>query len=699
MDANRMHIGAAASSVRSVRGRAGVVASDGRGLRAWIDFGREAGAARAARDVEGVARAFVLATMRTTGAMAGLVAWRSGDLAAGRPGESAGVDRVRIGDPGALPELLVADGLPDAVVELLRSVPFDVAAIASMEDVGIRPVADSVALDGQLVLAPLAAAGVASVVTTPLRNADGVLLGVARCFFREESSSVDLDRPLLATFAGQLVCATEGMALERRWHRAEARLDAVFAGSRDAFVELVDDGGIVRASRMTAGLLGHRAEALAGAALSQIVSRQDLPQARALLRRSAEPVRESGPREIEIVHADGAQILADASAQAIEGGGAMLVLADARERHAAEERARESDRLAAMGTLAAGLGHDMNNVLFPIRAHLNALSTAPSRMSVARRARHVAEIRHSVAYLQQLADSLHFLSMDPDGDGDGRGSTALAGWWSGCGALLSQSLRRAAELHVDLPESLPEVGIAPHALTRAMLNLLVNAAEAMPADRLPGESCVHLRARAGASGETVVLELEDNGTGMDQEVRRRALDMFFTTKPRGLGTGLGLPLVRRVVERAGGRLEIDSRPGAGTTIRLVLQAVGAVAEDDDVAPVACVEIADGRVRALVAMLVEARGLAIAGPAGPGDAPVAPDADLWIVDAASLDAIRLARWSAGGPERPVVVLGAWSAADPATDPPPCARIVADPTDLQSLSRALDAALGPSMNATG
>ena len=66
------------------------------------------------------------------------------------------------------------------------------------------------------------------------------------------------------------------------------------------------------------------------------------------------------------------------------------------------------------------------------------------------------------------------------------------------------------------------------------------------------------------------LSVSDNGAGMTEEVRRRALEMFFTTKPRGLGTGLGLPLVRKVAEGAGGVLEIESAVGKGTTVTLVL---------------------------------------------------------------------------------------------------------------------------------
>ncbi len=258
------------------------------------------------------------------------------------------------------------------------------------------------------------------------------------------------------------------------------------------------------------------------------------------------------------------------------------IVRDISERKAGEAKLRESDRLASIGTLAAGLGHDMNNVLLPVRARLNALRAAgeAGRLGEADRA-HVEELRRSVSYLQQLADGLHFLAMDPEADGSGpggRASTDLARWWGQVGVLLSKPVPRHVRVASLFPAGLGPVAITSHALTQAVLNLVVNAGEAIPApgarSRRQGVVKVWARAAADGRGPWVRVGVTDNGVGMTEDVRRRAFEMFFTTKPRGLGTGLGLPLVRKVVERAGGRVEIESAPGVGTTVTLVLPRAG-----------------------------------------------------------------------------------------------------------------------------
>jgi len=146
-------------------------------------------------------------------------------------------------------------------------------------------------------------------------------------------------------------------------------------------------------------------------------------------------------------------------------------------------RLQLSDRLASLGTLAAGLGHDMNNVLLPVRARLDALEHTGLNSTAST---HLTAVRRSIGYLQHLSDGLHFLAIDPDGPGvaaDAEGSTELPYWWSQVGMLLRKAIPPKVKLTVDIPEHLPPVKIAPHWLTQAMLNLIVNAGEAIPQGR------------------------------------------------------------------------------------------------------------------------------------------------------------------------------------------------------------------------
>jgi signal transduction histidine kinase len=144
--------------------------------------------------------------------------------------------------------------------------------------------------------------------------------------------------------------------------------------------------------------------------------------------------------------------------------------------HAAHLRLRMTDRMASIGALAAGLGHDMNNVLLPVRAHLNA---AQALTMIPEVREHVEAVLQSVTYLQQLADGLHFLALDTDKEIP-EGTTDVRAWWSQVGPLLSKAVPKHVKVVVSLPKGLPEVGISPHGLTQAMLNLIVNAGQAIP---------------------------------------------------------------------------------------------------------------------------------------------------------------------------------------------------------------------------
>lgn len=370
------------------------------------------------------------------------------------------------------------------------------------------------------------------------------------------------------------------------------------------------------------------------------------------------------------------------------------VEARTRELRESQEKLRMSDRMASIGTLAAGLGHDMNNVLLPVRARLNALDAAGGAGDVrATERKHVDEIKKSVAYLQQLADGLHFLALDPDTDEDARGgggATDLKLWWSQAGALLSKAAPKHVRVTASFPADLPPAALAAHGLTQAVLNLVVNAGEAIPAPsvRKRKQGSVRISARAAREAERlwVCLSVMDNGTGMSDEVKRRALEMFFTTKPRGLGTGLGLALVRRVVERAGGRVQIESQPEKGTTVTMVVPAVPPRADGDEAhRPSALVSVGDGRAGAFIRHLLESSNAVVQSQSDPATTLIL------VIDPTppGLDAAQ--RWRRDNPDGRLVLFGrpdgasaqAWSSLSPIP--------IDAPDDFEAVRKALSIAV--------
>jgi hypothetical protein len=359
---------------------------------------------------------------------------------------------------------------------------------------------------------------------------------------------------------------------------------------------------------------------------------------------------------------------------------------------AAHVQLRMADRMASIGTLAAGLGHDMNNVLLPVRARLNALRAAAEsgRVSAPER-KQIEEIRKSIAYFQQLADGLHFLAMDPDATEDARGggaATDLYRWWSQAGTLLSRAVPKHVRVFASFPADLPLAAVADHGLTQAVLNLVVNAGEAIPAPSERKRRQGHVRCSAeaitGEDGPWIRLGVTDNGSGMSPEVKRRAFEMFFTTKPRGLGTGLGLALVRRVAERAGGRVEIQSEIGKGTSVSMLLPAVRSAGPPGD-RPVVVVSLRDGRAAAMIRHVLEGT---VASVRVGGDAACA---EVWIVDPGGVTVDEVKAWRTKRPGGRLVLFGrpdarfapGWNELKPIT--------IGNPDDLDAVRSALSRAV--------
>lgn len=412
------------------------------------------------------------------------------------------------------------------------------------------------------------------------------------------------------------------------------------------------------------------------------VSRADLPS-------------HSSPYFIGIIRDVSSQI--DVSPNAVDERTRLqhLITEQTRALATASLRLQLADRLASLGTLAAGLGHDMNNVLLPVRAHLNALEHAGITNGAVR---HLMAVRRSMAYLQKLTDGLHFLALDPDGPGaedNDQGITNLTDWWAQVGPLLRKAVPSHVKLTAKFPEPLPLVGIAPHWLTQAVLNLIVNAGEALPPRRR--NAAVQIRATLADEGHCVRIGVTDNGRGMSQATQRRALDLFFTTKPRGMGTGLGLPLANKVAIRAGGSIEITSQPARGTTVVLVLpvSTLPQPAAPEIVqkkALTVAVSIRDHRSASLVTQIVLATGarLVPAGKSGPGRA------DAWITDPAPRALATAARWKARNKARAVLLLGQPSKSQRARWTALGALIIESPDNIKKLREALGRVL--SVNAS-
>jgi signal transduction histidine kinase len=241
-------------------------------------------------------------------------------------------------------------------------------------------------------------------------------------------------------------------------------------------------------------------------------------------------------------------------------------------------------RMEALGTLAAGLGHDMANVLMPMRSCLQTLTEEGLTSTTAPL---LDALRRAVDHLSGLGKGLRALSLDPD-DTAPFETTELREWWTTAVSPFTWALPKGVRLHCEgfgkESPDLPPVRLPAHALMQAVFNLVQNAAQALgmrntaaPETEPTGNIWISARLSSpaeasalGAHESAVSLTVRDDGPGMDATTASRCTEAFFTTKPRDHGTGLGLFLVRTLMERHGGKLLIASKVGDGTSFTLVL---------------------------------------------------------------------------------------------------------------------------------
>ncbi len=249
------------------------------------------------------------------------------------------------------------------------------------------------------------------------------------------------------------------------------------------------------------------------------------------------------------------------------------VLRDVHERKEFESRIHMIDRMVSVGTLAAGVAHEVNTplayVLSNLEFGLDELKNR-TRMSVDE----LRELRDAMleAYdgasrMRDIVRDLRTFSRADDGT---VAPVDVLRVLESSINMTSQEIRHRAKLYKNL-DRVPTVVSSESRLGQVFLNLLLNAAQAIPTGAAD-EHSVTVTSRRSAENDAVI-EVSDTGHGIAPEVMERIFDPFFTTKPVGTGTGLGLSICRSIVEATGGRLTVESTVGVGTTFRVVLPGV------------------------------------------------------------------------------------------------------------------------------
>ncbi|WP_250527052.1 hybrid sensor histidine kinase/response regulator [Caballeronia sp. GAWG2-1] len=249
--------------------------------------------------------------------------------------------------------------------------------------------------------------------------------------------------------------------------------------------------------------------------------------------------------------------------------------AEASMRRSIESAYRQARKMEALGNLVGSVAHDFNNLLMIVSTNVQ----------IARR-RGAPGLERELSAMERALKSGQSLTRQLLGVARKqplRSETIAIGKWVPAGReLLRASLGAKVALHVEVTADVWPVRVDPAELELALINVAVNARDAMPSGGTFTVRADNVRFRHEdgfpITGDFVQVTLEDTGFGMSSEVLGRAFEPLFTTKPKGMGTGLGLPQVFAFCERAGGLATIDSAIGAGTAVRLYLPRAAAEAE-------------------------------------------------------------------------------------------------------------------------
>ena len=387
---------------------------------------------------------------------------------------------------------------------------------------------------------------------------------------------------------------TERRGAEETLRQSQEQFRLLVQGVTDYAIYLLDPNG--RVTSWNAGaerIKGYTQEEILGRHFSRFYTEDD--RQAGTPERALATVRSEGRFEHEgwRVRKDGTRFWAHVIIDAVRDEDGRLIgfakitrdITERRQTQQALDQAREalfqSQKLDAIGQLTGGVAHDFNNLLMVVLGSLEMvrkrlpddpkiLALIDNAMEGARRGATLTQRMLAFARKQEL--SLEAVD--------------LAALVEGMRGMMERSIGPSIRIETSLPKGLPQLIADPNQLETILLNLVLNARDAMPDGgtiRIEAEAETLASAKAGLPpGGYVRLSIADTGHGMDEETLARATEPFYTTKGVGKGTGLGLSMAHGLIGQSGGRLSLRSRPGEGTVIEMLLPQ--ASANDDHQAP-------------------------------------------------------------------------------------------------------------------
>jgi PAS domain S-box-containing protein len=370
---------------------------------------------------------------------------------------------------------------------------------------------------------------------------------------------------------------TERKRAELRLRESEERYRSLVDSARDVIFTATPHGVITSLNPAFESSTGWNREEWLGRTYDDLFHPEDLSGAREYflhtLEGTAAPVR-----EIRIRRNGGDYVVGEftITPQVLDGRivGLLGVARDVTERKRLEDQVRQSQKMESLGTLAGGIAHDFNNLLAIILGHASLLprqQQTPGKLSSS-----VDAIVKATNRGAALVNQLLMFASKTDVQFE---SVELNDIVNEIVKLVAETFTKSIVITTRLDTDLPPIVADPTQLHQMVLNLCINARDAMPrggtlslvTTLVSGDALVSQYAEVAAP-LYVSLQVSDTGVGMDQQTKRRIFEPFFTTKDKGKGTGLGLATVYGIIESHGGFVDVESEVGIGTTFHIYLPA-------------------------------------------------------------------------------------------------------------------------------
>jgi PAS domain S-box-containing protein len=321
-------------------------------------------------------------------------------------------------------------------------------------------------------------------------------------------------------------------------------------------------------------MLGYDQEELAKLSYVDVIHPDEQVEARGI------PIVPAGTKtELmrRFVRKDGSVLQAHVTLTATAAGLSVAVIEDVTERLSLERQLGEAQKLEAVGQLAGGIAHDFNNLLTAVTGHAELLRNSENSSDDEES---IEAIQHAAAKAGDLTRQLVAFSRSHEFAPEPIDVPKMV---TSAVDLLQRLLPRTISIEARIDAKAPAIFADPSQIDQVLMNLAVNARDAMPDGGLLQIAVASWTADgtgtsfpAAGLGEYCRVTVTDSGAGMDAATRARIFEPFFTTKDPGKGTGLGLSTIYGIVTRSGGHIDVESEPGVGTTFEIVLPACRAV---------------------------------------------------------------------------------------------------------------------------